>query len=101
VLLFLATADGGAMRMSALADGVLVSRSGLTRLVDRMVRDGLVERRRCPDDARGWLAVITEEGRARFDDARGTHLNGVRRRFLDHFSDAEQDELGALFARLG
>ena len=100
VLLFLATSPGGAMRMSELASGVLLSRSGLTRLVDRLVRAGLVERRECEDDARGLLAVVTGEGRELFARARGTHLAGVRRLFLDRYSVEEQKTLGRLFERL-
>jgi DNA-binding MarR family transcriptional regulator len=100
VLLFLATAPGGAMRMSELAEGVLLSRSGLTRLVDRLEREGLVERRDCEEDARGLLAVITDSGRELFAQARKTHLAGVRRLFLDRFSEAEQRMLGDLFERL-
>ena len=82
VLLFLADAPGGQLRMSELADGVLLSRSGLTRLVDRLVRDGLVRRERCEDDARGLNAVITPAGRELFARARRTHLAGVRRLYL-------------------
>ena len=100
VLLFLATARGGAMRMAELADGVLLSRSGLTRLVDRLERAGLVERRECEDDARGLLAAITDAGRSLFAEARRTHLAGVRRLFLDRYSTAEQVTLGRLFERL-
>ena len=100
VLLFLATAAGGEMRMAELADGVLVSRSGLTRRIDRMAATGLVERRRCEEDGRGWLAAITADGRALFEQARGTHLAGVRRLYLDRFSAAEQRALGELFARV-
>ena len=100
VLLFLGTAPDGEMRMSELADGVLLSRSGLTRLVDRLERAGLVERRECEEDARGLLAAITEAGRELFAAARGTHLAGVRRLFLDRFSAAEQRTLGELFERL-
>ena len=70
VLLFLHDAPGGQLRMSDLADGVLLSRSGLTRLVDRMEREGLLRRERCADDARGFNAAITDEGRALFRAAR-------------------------------
>ena len=100
VLLFLATSADGSMRMSELADGVLLSRSGLTRLVDRLVRAGLVERRECEEDARGLLAAITPAGRRLFAEARGTHLAGVRRLFLERFSTAEQRTLGRLFERV-
>jgi DNA-binding MarR family transcriptional regulator len=100
VLLFLATAPEGAMRMSELAESVLLSRSGLTRLVDRLERAGFVERQECEEDARGLLAVITDEGRELFEKARPTHLAGVRRLFLDRFSEEEQRTLGGLFDRL-
>lgn len=99
VLLFLADAPDGQLRMSELADGVLLSRSGLTRLVDRLVRDGLVRRERCEDDARGLNAVITREGRKLFARARRTHLAGVRRLYLSRFEDAELDLLGELMER--
>jgi DNA-binding MarR family transcriptional regulator len=100
VLLFVSEAPEGRLRMSDLADGVLLSRSGLTRLVDRMERDGLLERRRCDEDQRGSYAVITESGRELFDRARRTHLDGVRQRFLERLSPEEQRALGALWERV-
>ena len=99
VLLFLADAPGGRLRMSELAEGVLLSRSGLTRLVDRLARDGFVERERCEDDARGLNAVITPAGGKLFAAARRTHLAGVRRLYLSRFEDRELDQLGELMAR--
>ena len=100
VLLFLNDAPDGRMRMSELADSVLLSRSGLTRLVDRLERDGLLRRERCESDARGLFAEITEEGRQLFGAARQTHLDGVRRLFLDRFSRDELRTLGALWKKL-
>ena len=100
VLLFLQDKPGGSLRMSDLAEGVLLSRSGLTRLVDRLERAGLVRREQCSGDARGMNAVITETGRKTFVDARKTHLAGVRRLYLEHFSDDELAVLGELFERL-
>jgi DNA-binding MarR family transcriptional regulator len=100
VLLFLADAREGRMRMSELADGVLLSRSGLTRLVDRMERDGLLRRRRCEHDQRGWFAEITDDGRTLFQRARKTHLDGVRQRFLSHLSRDEQRTLAALWEKV-
>jgi DNA-binding MarR family transcriptional regulator len=100
VLLFLADAPGGQLRMSELAEGVLLSRSGLTRLVDRLERDGLLRRERCADDARGFLATITPKGRELFDSARQTHLDGVRERFLGHLSPEEQRTLAELWERV-
>ena len=100
VLLFLAEAPAGRMRMSELADQVLLSRSGLTRLADRLARAGLIERRPCSEDARGWFAALTPKGRELFDQARRTHLDGVRRRFVGAFSDEELELLAACFERL-
>jgi DNA-binding MarR family transcriptional regulator len=100
VLLFLADAPGGRLRMSELADGVLLSRSGLTRLVDRMERDGLLRRRQCEEDQRGWFAEITDDGRDLFARARKTHLDGVRERFLSHLSGDEQRTLAALWEKV-
>jgi DNA-binding MarR family transcriptional regulator len=100
VLLFLNDSADGRMRMSELADSVLLSRSGLTRLVDRLERQGLLKRERCTSDARGLFAEITPEGRRAFDAARQTHLDGVRRLFLDRFSRDELRTLGALWNRV-
>jgi DNA-binding MarR family transcriptional regulator len=100
VLLYLGDSPGGRMRMSELAESVLLSRSGLTRLVDRMERDGLIRRERCEEDQRGWFAEITGEGRELFGRARKTHLDGVRERFLSHLSQDEQRTLAALWERV-
>jgi len=100
VLLFLADSPGGRMRMSELADSVLLSRSGLTRLVDRLERDGLLEREQCEDDARGYFAAITDQGRAVFDEARRTHLAGVRERFIDRLSRDDLRRLGELWEKV-
>jgi DNA-binding MarR family transcriptional regulator len=100
VLLFLADAPDGQMRMSELAESVLLSRSGLTRLVDRLERDGLLKRERCESDARGLFAEITPKGRRLFDAARRTHLDGVRALFLDRFSRDELRTLGGLWQKL-
>jgi DNA-binding MarR family transcriptional regulator len=101
VLVQLAESPDGALRMSELAQAVLLSRSGLTRLVDRLEREGLVQRRSCPSDARGTLAVLTDAGRDRLRAASGTHLRGVARHVLSHFDPTELDVLGDLLARLG
>jgi len=100
VLLFLNDSEDGRMRMSELADSALLSRSGLTRLVDRLERQGLLTRERCESDARGWFAEITPEGRRVFGAARKTHLDGVRRAFLSHFSRDELRTLGGLWQKL-
>jgi DNA-binding MarR family transcriptional regulator len=88
VLVQLHEAEGGALRMAQLADRVLLSRSGLTRLVERLERGGLVLRQACPSDARGFFAVITDLGRARLEEAAPDHLGSVS----SHFTKPLQDE---------
>jgi DNA-binding MarR family transcriptional regulator len=101
VLVQLAEAPENALRMSELASSVLLSRSGLTRLVDRLEREGLVSRRACPDDARGTLAVLTPAGMKRLREAWVTHLRGVREHMVSRFSQDELATLGDLLSRLG
>ena len=100
VLLLLAESPEGRMRMGELADGLLLSRSGLTRLIDRMEQRGLVERARCEDDARGLFATITPRGRELFAAARPDHLDGVRRHFLSSLQPGELDQLASIWQRL-
>jgi DNA-binding MarR family transcriptional regulator len=100
VLLTVADAPGERMRMSEIADSVLLSRSGVTRLVDRLERDGLVERIPCEDDARGQYAVLTERGREAFDAARATHLAGVRRLFLERLECDDLRRMAGYWERL-
>jgi DNA-binding MarR family transcriptional regulator len=99
-LLALDRAPSGGLRMHDLAKPVRLTRSGLTRLVERLERDGLIERSPCPDDARGTEARITEAGRARVHEASRTHLAGVRRRFLARFSPTELATLAQQLGRL-
>src|SRR3954468_20099891 len=100
VLLHLDDAEGQRMRMSDLATTVILSRSGLTRLVDRLEREGLIARESCPSDARGSFATLTAAGRRKLAAARETHLAGVRSMFVDHFSDEELELLGSAWERL-
>jgi DNA-binding MarR family transcriptional regulator len=100
VLMFVSDAPEGRMRMHDIADRVLLSRSGLTRLVDRLVRDGLLVRESCPSDARGSFAVITPAGLELLERARATHLAGVRGLFLDRLTEDEQRRLGEIFDRV-
>lgn len=97
-LLHLDRAPGGRLRMSELASDLLLSRSGVTRLVDRLAAGGDVERRTCPSDARGSFAVITDAGRVRFRAAQPVHLRGVREHFLAHIPG---DEIARLRHTLG
>jgi DNA-binding MarR family transcriptional regulator len=97
VLLVLTQSGDKHLRMSELADAALLTRSGMTRLVDRLERQGLVRRERCPADGRGTYAVITPEGAARFAAARPTHIAGVRRLFLDPLRKKDQRALAEAF----
>jgi len=100
VLTNLADQPHGRMRMRDLADAVVLSRSGLTRLVDRLQREGLIEREQCASDARGAYAVLTETGRGRLREAQPLHRESVRQRFLSRFSDDELRELAVFWERL-
>lgn len=80
---------GGRLRMQALAERVVFSRSGATRLVDRMVTAGMVRRERCTDDGRGMFAVLTPLGKRRLRDATGPHLRGVRDHFTRHLTEGD------------
>lgn len=100
VLIQLADAPDRRMRMCDLADSVLLSRSGMSRLVDRLERDGLLVRCACSHDARGAFACITEAGLALLEQARPTHVSGIRRRFLEQFSEDELRILGQFWDRL-
>jgi DNA-binding MarR family transcriptional regulator len=88
------------MRMCDLAARAQLSRSGLTRLVDRLERDGLIERCSCEHDARGAFACLTMLGRERLHAARGTHLAVVREHFLSRFSEEELDMLADTWERI-
>lgn len=100
VLLLLADSPRGKMRMGELAEGLLLSRSGLTRLVDRLERRGLVQRERCEEDARGLFARITPRGREVFEAARPDHLDGVRRHFISRLDREDLDRLGLIWRQL-
>ena len=100
VLLQLAESPARRLRMTELADRVLISRSGLTRLVDRLEREGLVQRAACPNDARGTHAVLTEAGLARLRGAAPTHLRGVAEHVTRRLTDEEVGQLFHLMSKL-
>ena len=97
-LLQLGFAPQQRLRMSDLAARVLLSRSGVTRLVDRLERDGHVRRESCAPDGRGAYAVLTRQGAERLREAMPAHLAAVDAHFLDHL---DPDELTPLTQALG
>jgi DNA-binding MarR family transcriptional regulator len=100
VLMTLEAAPGRKLRMSELADSVLLSRSGMTRLVDRLEQNGLLERDHCTADGRGCFAVLTDKGLGAVVEARSTHFGGVRERFLSQFADEELRLLASFWDRV-
>jgi len=101
VLVQVDAAPESRLRMSELADAVLLSRSGLTRLVGRLIDQGLLERVGCENDLRGAYAALTDSGRERLAEARETHRRGVRERFLDRLDDADKESLARIWRELG
>ena len=100
VLLHLERAPCCRLTMSELAQSVLLSQSGVTRLVDRLEQAGLVVREGCPEDRRVMYARLTDEGRCALEAARPTHLASVRRRFLAHLGDDELEALADAWERV-
>ncbi len=99
VLRSLRKSPHGKLRMAELAEHALLSRSGMTRLIDRLEREGMVGRSTCDKDGRGCYAVLTDQGRDMVDQARCTHIAVVRNGFLRHFSEDELRDLASLFER--
>src|SRR3954452_12557058 len=93
VLAHLSEAPEQRLRMSDLATYAVLTPSGLTRLVDKLAREGLVERQRCEADARVVYAVLTPAGMARLVAAYPTHVRGVREHYLDWLTPEQQDAL--------
>jgi len=100
VLVQLSEAEDQRLRMLDLADRVLLSQSGLTRLVDRLQTAGLVERVRCIEDGRGMFAQLTPEGLSTLRRAYPTHLRGVREWFADRLTDEEAAVLARALHRI-
>lgn len=97
VLVYLSEADGRRMRMCDLAERLHLSPSGLTRRLDGLVREGLVAREPSSEDRRVLLAVLTDAGFERIDDAAPAHVDSVRKRLFDPLSRAQIEQLGEIF----
>src|SRR5689334_7765360 len=100
VLLYLSQAPDRKLPMSALAESTMLTRSGITRLVDGLVAGGLIERVSCRSDARVSYAQLTDEGFAKLRSAGCTHVGSIRRLFLEHFDAEETSRLADLLSRL-
>jgi DNA-binding MarR family transcriptional regulator len=100
VLVSLRSAEDGHLRMSDLSRRTMLTRSGMTRLVQGLERDGFVERLACPTDARVSWVKLTAGGRERLEAARRTHHAGIRRVFADHFDEDDAATLAQLLARI-
>lgn len=99
-LLFLHRAPAHRLRMTDLGREVLFTPSGISRLIDRLEREGLVRRAAGTEDGRERLAELTELGLERLRAAAVTHVAGIRRLFLDRFSPDEIEQLSGFWARL-
>jgi DNA-binding MarR family transcriptional regulator len=100
VLLYVAQAPDRRLPMSALAARTMLTRSGITRLVDGLVTDGLIERVACSEDARVSYAELTDAGYRKLRDAGCTHVASIRRLFIERYSEPEIEQLAALLSRL-
>ncbi|MBM3925656.1 MAG: MarR family transcriptional regulator [SAR202 cluster bacterium] len=100
VLLHLKNAPGGRLRMQTLARHVVLTRSGLTRLIDRMEAHGQVRREDCPEDRRGSFAVITPLGLQVQKNCATLHLRGIRNHFTRHLSNSDLDALHAILSKV-
>jgi DNA-binding MarR family transcriptional regulator len=100
VLSEVAATPGGRIRMGELAKRASLTPAGLSGIVDRLERAGLVDRRPCDGDARGTYAAITARGKRTFRRAWDTHATAVRRRYTSRLADAELDVVAAVWQRV-
>jgi|SRR5579863_10154215 len=99
VLFALYEAPGQRLRMNELASAIVLSRSGLTRLVDRLEAEGLLSRERCGTDRRGAFAVLTDKGLAAMRGAWPVYAKGIAEHFARHISDEEARMITEVFQR--
>jgi DNA-binding MarR family transcriptional regulator len=100
ILLQLRHAEDQRLRRVDLAERLIVTQGGITRLLAGLEREGLVEKASCKEDARVVYACLTSTGRRKLMSARKTHLGDVRVLFSDRFSDDELEQLAELLSRL-
>jgi DNA-binding MarR family transcriptional regulator len=100
VLLYLAQSDDMKLPMSALSERTMLTRSGITRLVDGLVAGAMIERVSCASDARVSYARLTPAGYEKLRQAGCTHVKSIERLFLAHFTPEEIEQLSSLLSRL-
>jgi DNA-binding MarR family transcriptional regulator len=100
ILALLSDAPDRQMRMSELAKIALLSRSRLSHRMKVMEKAGWLKREPCPDDKRGYFAVMTPKGWKAIVAAAPDHVASVRARFIDHLSKADQEAIAHIFARI-
>jgi DNA-binding MarR family transcriptional regulator len=99
-LLRLARAEGGQLRRVDLVQALLLTASGVTRLLDGLERQGYVEKGSCSSDARVTYAVLTDVGRAKLDEASCSHVAAIHAHFEEQLTPAEIEQLAALLGKL-
>jgi DNA-binding MarR family transcriptional regulator len=100
VLLHLSHADGGMLRRVDLAERVLLTASGITRLLEGLESSGFVSKETCASDARVSYAKLTDTGATKLKNAAVTHLRGIDELFVERYSGSELATLAELLARL-
>jgi DNA-binding MarR family transcriptional regulator len=100
VLYTLKEAPGQRLRLSELAEKVLLTRSNLTRLVDRLENAGLLQRQSCPSDRRGTFAVLTESGLAMQEQMWPIYAEGIKEYFASQINDDEVEVLQQVLGRM-
>lgn len=99
-LRLLSRAEGNSMRRVDMADALQLTASGVTRLLDGLERQGLVDRAVCPSDGRVAYAVLTPAGRRKLAQASVSHVTAIRALFSEHYTSAELATLAQLLSRL-
>jgi DNA-binding MarR family transcriptional regulator len=100
VLINVGAAPDGRVTMSRLSNDIALTTGGVTRLVDRMVEAGLVERQACPNDRRSIHVILTPEGRTVLDRAVAAHIEGIDRHLVAHLSDTDRANLATALTKI-
>lgn len=99
-LLHLRKVDGGRLKMNEMADAIVHSTGGTTRLIDRLEEAGFVARELCPTDRRAIYVAITDAGNKKLDEALATHLHFLDDKLAERLNERERESLAALLGKL-